>query len=138
MDGTLAAVPWGMHRYENLDVWKRSVRLAARLHVVARSSIRWADHSLWNQASRAAVSIPANIAEGAQRGTDREFIRFLGIAMGSAAELQTLLALALETGVLGRADVDPLERETRELRLMTAALRGRLLRRACKRPDVTH
>lgn len=124
-----------MHRYENLDVWKRSVRLAARMHVAARSSSRWADHSLWNQASRAAVSIPANIAEGAQRGTDREFIRFLGIAMGSAAELHTLLALALETGVLGQADADPLERETRELRRMTAALRGRLIRRAYKKLD---
>jgi four helix bundle protein len=124
-----------MHRYEQLEVWTRSVRFAARLHLIARSSTRWADQSMWNQISRAAVSIPANIAEGAQRGTDREFIRFLGIAMGSAAELQTILALALQSGVLDAQSVGPLTREARELRQMTSALRGRLLSRARKKVD---
>ena len=124
-----------MHRCEQLEVWKRSVKLAARLHLVARSSTRWADQSLWNQVSRAAVSIPANIAEGAQRGTDREFIRFLGIAMGSAAELQTLLALAQKSGVLDAGSAGPLAQEARELRRMTAALRGRMLTRSYARPD---
>ncbi len=135
MVGASAGVAYLMHRYEQLEVWKRSVKLAARLHLLARSSTRWADQSLWNQASRAAVSIPANIAEGAQRGTNREFIRFLGIAMGSAAELQTILALALESGALDAERASPLTREARELRQMLGALRGRLLTRSYQRTD---
>jgi len=116
-----------MHRYERLDIWKRGIALAARVHALALRSTRWADQSLWRQISRAAVSIPANVAEGAQRGSDREFARFLGIAMGSAAELHTLLVLARETDALSTTEAPALAREALELRRMAAALRARVL-----------
>ncbi len=116
-----------MHQYERLELWKRGVALAAKVHVGARIARRWSDRSLWSQITRAAVSIPANVAEGAQRGSDREFARFLGIAMGSAAELHTLLYLAGEIDVLPADDAKPLAKEALELRRMALALRARAL-----------
>ncbi len=89
-----------MHAYERLDLWKRGIVLAARLQRAARAAESWADRPLWTQITRAAASIPANVAEGAQRGSEREFVRFLGIAMASAAELHSLLRLAGESGAL--------------------------------------
>ncbi len=116
-----------MHQYENLDLWKRGVSLAARLQRCARQSSRGPDQSVWHQISRAAVSIPANVAEGAQRGSDREFARFLGIAMGSAAELHTLICLARAADVLPDADAQAFAQEALELRRMASALRSRVL-----------
>ncbi len=55
--------------------------------------------SLSNQMRRAAVSVPSNIAEGYLRGGRREYVRFLGIALGSAAELETQLIIAKELGL---------------------------------------
>ncbi len=122
-----------MHHYEHLALWKRGVALAARLHRCARQSSRGPDQSLWQQISRSAVSIPANVAEGAQRGSNREFARFLGIAMGSAAELHTLLGLAREALVLAEVDARAFAQEALELRRMASALRSRALGMACSR-----
>ncbi|MHB1311959.1 MAG: four helix bundle protein [Gemmatimonadaceae bacterium] len=116
-----------MHHYEQLDVWTRGVSLAARLHRCARESTRGTDRSLWQQISRAAVSIPANVAEGAQRGSDREFARFLGIAMGSAAELHTLIGLARAATMLPDTDARTFAQEALALRRMASALRSRAL-----------
>lgn len=116
-----------MHQYERLDLWKRGVALAAKVHAGARIASRWPDQSLWSQITRAAVSIPANVAEGAQRGSDREFARFLGIAMGSAAELHTLLGLAREIDLVPADNARALAQEALELRRMASALRSRAL-----------
>ena len=110
-----------MHQYERLDLWKRGVALAVRIQAQALRGSHWVDRPLWTQITRAAMSIPANVAEGAQRGSDREFARFLGIAMGSAAELHTLLRLVRET------EAPALAQEALELRRMASALRFRVL-----------
>jgi four helix bundle protein len=122
-----------MHQYEQLEVWKRGIALAARLHGCARQFSRGPDQSLWLQISRAAVSIPANVAEGAQRGSDREFARFLAIAMGSAAELHTLIDLAREVEALPDVDAGAFAQEALALRRMASALRSRTLGLGCRR-----
>ena len=83
--------------FENLDVWKRSSRLAVEIYG-ALSNCR--DFSLKDQITRAAVSIPSNIAEGAERFSDKEFARFLYIARGSAAELRTQLYIANKVNLI--------------------------------------
>jgi four helix bundle protein len=114
-----------MHHYQQLDVWRRGLTLSTELHRHARSArLSWSDRSLWDQITRAATSVPANVAEGALRGTGREFARYLSIAMASAAELHSLLILAGESGLL---DADAAARWCREavaLRRMAAALRA--------------
>src|SRR5438105_14075541 len=77
--------------YRDLEVWKRSIELAVRIQELSRSWPREELYGLTSQTRRAAVSIAANIAEGAERSGTGEFIQFLGIARGPAAELETLL-----------------------------------------------
>lgn len=77
--------------FEDLEVWKRACRLAVDL---CQALTDYRDFALRDQMQRAAVSIPSNIAEGCERDTSPEFIRFLRIAKGSAAELRTQLYIA--------------------------------------------
>lgn len=65
-------------------------------------------YGLTNQMRRCAVSIPSNIAEGSQRGTDRDFRQFLYIAKGSLAELETQATLATDLGYLPQKEVSVL------------------------------
>ena len=74
------------HSFEDLEVWKRAKALAVTICRVF-SSCR--DFGFKDQISRAAVSIPSNIAEGAERNSPREFRQFLGYAKGSSGELRT-------------------------------------------------
>ncbi|HEY3286144.1 MAG TPA: four helix bundle protein [Gemmatimonadaceae bacterium] len=115
-----------MHHYEQLELWKRGIALSGRLHRAARAARgNWSDRALWDQISRAATSIPANVAEGALRGSDREFARFLSISMGSAAELHSLIDIAAVGGVLDPTEARTLIAEVIALRRMASALRAR-------------
>jgi len=78
----------------DLDVWKLAMELAERTYVATRALPRHEIYGLTSQIRRAALSVPANIAEGAGRNNPGELIQFLGIANGSRAELATLLELA--------------------------------------------
>jgi four helix bundle protein len=78
-------------RFEDLEVWKESMRLAVQID---QTTVGWRDDSLRDQMQRAAVSIPSNIAEGYERGANREFVQFLNYAKGSSGELRTQIYLA--------------------------------------------
>ena len=82
--------------FEELEVWKRSCKVAVRVYELLRES---RDYALRDQMQRAAVSIASNIAEGHERG-GKDFSRFLRIALGSAAELRTQSYIAGKIGVL--------------------------------------
>jgi len=77
---------------------------------------------LSNQMRRAAVSIPSNIAEGQARDSTKEFIRFLAIAKGSKAELETQLFICVKTGYLTKEDVVPALRLLQEVGKMLTVL----------------
>ena len=83
--------------FEDLEVWKRACRLAVEIFSSVRDS---RDYTLKDQMSRSAISIASNIAEGAERGSKAEFIRFLNIAKGSAGELRTQLYITAKLGAL--------------------------------------
>lgn len=77
-----------------LTVWKKSMDLVDEVYVLADSFPEKERHGLWAQMTRAAVSIPSNIAEGAGRTTHKEFARFLAVARGSLYELVTQLKIS--------------------------------------------
>jgi four helix bundle protein len=83
--------------FEELEIWQRSARLAVKLYEVL-SSCR--DYGLKDQMTRAAASIASNIAEGSERNSAADFIRFLRIAKGSAAELRTQIYIACRIKIL--------------------------------------
>ena len=72
-----------MDAFENLEVWKRSCRLSADLY---RTLDACRVYGFRDQVTRAALSIPSNIAEGYERNSSREYKRYLGIAKGSCGE----------------------------------------------------
>ena len=80
-----------MHSYKDLIVWKKSVELVMHLYDYILSFPKNESYVLSDQMRRAVVSIPSNIAEGYERMTTAEYIRFLSIARGSKAELETQL-----------------------------------------------
>jgi len=86
-------------RFEDLDVWKYSARLATK---IIKQTADVAHFAFRDQIIRSALSAPSNIAEGAKRNSPRELIQFLGIAKGSCGELRTQLYIGMEAGILGR------------------------------------
>lgn len=82
--------------YKELIVWQRSVELAKSVYFLTRDFPSEERFGLISQIRRSAISIPSNIAEGRSRGTRLDFIRFLKIAYGSGAELETQIEIAKE------------------------------------------
>jgi four helix bundle protein len=80
--------------FRELTVWQKSFRLATDVYSLTDQFPAAERFGLSSQIQRAAVSIPSNIAEGQQRNNMKEYRQFLGIAKGSAAELETQLLLA--------------------------------------------
>ena len=80
--------------FKELVVWQRSMELVEEIYRVTKQIPSTEQYGLINQMRRSAVSIPSNIAEGRKRGTRKDFVQFLRIADGSAAELETQLLLA--------------------------------------------
>jgi len=90
-----------MANHKELEVWKESILLAKWIYFITDKFPRQEIFGLSSQMKRCSVSIPSNIAEGAARESDKEFIHFLYISLGSLAELETQIILSHEFGYLG-------------------------------------
>lgn len=84
----------GVRTHKDLDVWKKSIDFVTQLYKVTDVFPKEEIYGLTNQLRRAAVSIPSNIAEGAARKSNKEFIQFLHIALGSTVEIETQLIIS--------------------------------------------
>src|SRR6266852_9073944 len=89
-------------RFEDLECWQRAKSLAVELYAISKDGEFGRDFGLRDQIRRAAVSIASNIAEGKERETVSEFIRYLYMAKGSAGEVMTQVIIAEEVGYLDR------------------------------------
>ncbi|MFA6103656.1 MAG: four helix bundle protein [Victivallaceae bacterium] len=105
--------------FEQLDVWKRSCQLAVATY---KTFEKVKDYGLYNQVTRAAVSVPSNIAEGSERQTSKEFIQFLYIAKGSVAELRTQIYIAGKLNIISSADMKTIADEAMEISRMLQGL----------------
>jgi four helix bundle protein len=104
--------------FEELEVWQRAMALAAGVRRFTRFPALKDDPDFRSQMRRAAVSIPSNIAEGYERGTPRDSVKFYLIAKGSAGELRTQLLLAKSCGELEAKSADLLSEECRSISRM--------------------
>lgn len=93
---------WGqvMKSFRDLETWQVSMKLAEAVYKETQCMPKAELYAMTSQIRRAAVSIPANIAEGYGRNHRAEYVQFLGIANGSLCELQTILILAESIGYL--------------------------------------
>ena len=113
--------------HRDLIVWQRGMDLVEAVYAVTKSFPVDERFRLINQATRAAVSVPANIAEGHARGTRRDYAQFVSIAKGSLMELETYVMIAKRLGYSTVHDMERLLDRTAELSRMLTALRHRLL-----------
>jgi len=90
--------------HRDLEVWSKSIELSVAIYQLTRSFPTEERFGLASQLRRASVSVPSNIAEGAGRGSRGEFLRFISIARGSLAELQTQLEIARRCGLCDSID----------------------------------
>lgn len=105
--------------FEGLAVWQRSKAIAVD---VCRASSACKDWGFRDQIMRSSVSVPSNIAEGAERNGSKEFIYFLGIAKGSLAELRTQIMIGIELKYFEGIAAQQWVNETRELSKMLHGL----------------
>ena len=124
-----------MNRFKNLDIWKDAIRLAKAVHVLTESLPKEETYGLKSQLRRASISVPSNIAEGAGRNSNGEFKQFLGIAIGSAFEVETQMILGVELGYFDRETVDRLSADILSLANRTYKLQQSLTSRAGGRPS---
>ena len=94
--------------FKDLNVWKRSFALVKLVYLEMRNC---KDRGFVDQITRSAVSVPSNIAEGSERGSNKDFVKFLYIAKGSCGELATQLLLAGELGYIAKDKAIELELE---------------------------
>ncbi|HEY7554358.1 MAG TPA: four helix bundle protein [Candidatus Binatia bacterium] len=109
-------------RFEDIETWQKARELTKVVYQLSGRGQFAKDFGLRDQIRRASVSIMANIAEGFERDGTGEFIQFLAIAKGSAAEVLSHAYVALDQGLIRRSDLDWLNEKTSEVRRMMAAL----------------
>ena len=116
----------GIKSFRDLEIWKRSISLAKKIYQISEAFPKTELYGLTTQLRRAAISIPSNIAEGHTRRHTKEFRQFLHVALGSLAEVETLLVLAIELKFIQQESAVPLQKEIEELSKMTTALLSKL------------
>ena len=112
----------GESDFRDLRVWRAAKELAVMIYRTTARGQLARDFGLRDQLRRAAISIPSNIAEGDERDTNRDSVRFLYLAKGSFAELRTQLEIAHEVAALNRETCELLESKCSEVGRMLGAL----------------
>lgn len=108
--------------YHQLAVWQKSCDLAVEIYRVTDEGRLARDYGLRDQLRRASVSVPSNIAEGEERESPRDTIRFLFIAKGSLAELITQLWIAEKIGFMPATEATHLRASGEEISRMLRGL----------------
>ncbi len=110
-----------MRNFRELEIWKRSFKLVDKVYEESDSLPKDERYGLTSQIRRSAVSIPSNIAEGCSRRTNKDFARFLEIAIGSAFELETQLLIAIKRKMLDGVRMEPIMNELNQIQKMVNA-----------------
>jgi len=108
--------------YKNLEVWKRSVKIAKRVCEVVDRFPKKEDYALSSQLRRAVISVASNIAEGCGRRTNKDMIQFLYVALGSVNEVVTQLYIAKEFEYIDESELVELNGELDEIGKMLMGL----------------
>jgi four helix bundle protein len=114
-------VPEKVNAFEDLRVYQRALQLVKMIYNLTRHAPFHRDFSLTDQIRRAAISVVSNIAEGYERGSNVEFIRFLYIAKGSCGEVRAQLGIAGDLGYLSDAEKEDAAKQCREISKMLAS-----------------
>ncbi len=111
-----------MKDFRKLVVWEKAHLMALEVYRITKRFPKDELYGITSQMRRAAVSIPTNIAEGCGRGTDKDFGRFLQMAVGSASELEYLFLLSKDLDLIEREVYEEMESRIVEIKKMISSL----------------
>lgn len=115
-----------MHQFKELEIWKRSRFFCSQIYTVASKFPSDEKFGITNQLRRESVSVPSNIAEGSSRNSNKDFSRFLEIAIGSAYEIETQLLISLDLNFFNSDELNNLLEELNEIIKMISRFRANL------------
>ncbi|WP_300567958.1 four helix bundle protein [Flavobacterium sp.] len=115
-----------MHQFKELGIWKKSRAFCSEIYTITSNFPSDEKFGLTNQLRRASVSIPSNIAEGSSRNSNKDFSRFLEIAIGSAYEIETQLLIASDLGFIHQEKSESLIIQLEQIIKMTSKFRSTL------------
>lgn len=115
-----------MHNFRNLKIWQKSRLLVKEVFLLTRNFPAEEKFGLTSQVLRSAYSVPSNIAEGSGRSSNKEFSRFLDIALGSAYELETQLILASDVNYITEDKLEEIQKLLQEVQKMIYSFKSTL------------
>ena len=115
-----------MHQFKELIIWQKSRSFCSDIYSVSSTFPNDEKFGLTNQLRRASVSIPSNIAEGSSRNSNKDFSRFLEIAIGSAYEIETQLLIASDIGFINLVQLEILTNQLEVIIKMISKFRSNL------------
>jgi four helix bundle protein len=115
-----------MHQFTELKVWQKGRALVKEVYKATQNFPKDELFGITSQMRRSAVSIPANIAEGCGRNSDKELSRFLDIANGSAFELETLFILCRDLNYFTQEELESFDAKLNEIQKMIFGLKQSL------------
>ncbi|MFZ1288908.1 MAG: four helix bundle protein [Melioribacteraceae bacterium] len=116
-----------MHNFKDLIVWQKARLLVKDIYNLVADFPEDEKFGIVSQIKRAVISIASNIAEGAARNSDKDFIRFLDIANGSAFELETQLYLAFDLGFINNLQLEKYIENVTEIEKMIYGFKNKLI-----------
>lgn len=127
-----------IRNYRQLIVWQKAMELAEQIYRLVEHLPDEERFGLSYQLRKCAVSIPSNIAEGHTRRSTREYLQFISIALGSIAEAETQMLLAVRLRMLKPEQTAPIEDLMVEVGKMLRAIQGKLKPTEAREPDPEH
>ena len=112
-----------MHNYKNLHIWQEGINLARKIYEVTGNFPANEKYGIVSQMTRAAVSIPSNIAEGLGRVSTKEQIHFLEIAYGSLREVDCQLDIAKDLAYISDDELSDVEKQIEKVAALIAGVR---------------
>ncbi len=110
-----------MKTHKDLELWKNGISFVKEIYQATKGFPKEELYGLTSQIRRAAVSVPANLSEGAARNQTREFVRFLRISQGSLSEVETLLIISVSLGYL---DSNQMKHFSERIKVLTNQIIG--------------
>lgn len=118
-----------MHNYKELKIWQNAIESSVEIYKLTDKFPDTEKYNLSSQLRRSAVSVPSNIAEGAGRNSDKDFIRFLGVALGSCFELHTQVIISYKLEIIEKEEYNSLDSSLDELEKMIWGFQKSLMSR---------
>ena len=123
-----------IRRFEEIEAWKKGRELRKAIYRHSKRGEFAKDFALKDQIRRAAISVASNIAEGFERGGNKEFIQFLSYAKGSCGEVRDQLYVALDESYVSEAEFNALQETCLEVGRLIAGFMDYLTQSAIRGP----